>query len=121
MNKSSVAYSQKAPDARGVKDAGRIVVTQGREFWSDFIGQTVLPMRREIASMLLAQQLHSTPLEQTTPEHIDKAFQLADDFLLHEKSSLAKKLSDYWDLYMERGDLEDVLKVAIENSKDFSL
>ena len=69
----------------------------------------------------IVSTLQNPAVDMAIPDLIEYAFDVADEFCLKEKPSLSKRVKDYFDLYMQRGDLDEILKAAIESEKDYSL
>ena len=99
----------------------RIIAVQGEQFWRDFIAGTIIPVRREMTMMVIASSLQNPAVDMEIPDLIQYATDVADEFCLREKASLAKRVKEYFELYMERGDLDQILKVAIDTDKDYSV
>lgn len=106
-----------------VEEVGRIVAVKGRKFWEDFIEAGIVPHRREIAMMYAAQVIgfRGEPGDAKSQQDlVDNAWDFADRFTLADKASLEKNVAKYFEQYMSRGDLDELLQAGINAAKDFS-
>lgn len=101
----------------------RLIAVRGASFYRDFLSGMIQPTRRDVATMALQQLLaKAQPGELVHADTIvQSAFAIADAFCMHEAPSLEAKLSEYFDLFMKRGNLDQILKDQIDAAKDYSL
>lgn len=106
----------------------RVFAVQGPRF-QQYVAEVVMPVRQDLATMALQQVLgdclRRSPIGALTPNDVKfcvkQAFALADEFCLTAPTTLDARLKDYFDLYMKRGKIDDILKASMEAAHDFSL
>ena len=101
-------------------DGSRIVAVQGQTFYREFLAGSIQPMRREVAMMALNKLLEQHPDSFSVDRTVEVSFQIADAFCLQEAPTLEAKVGEYFDLYMKKGKLDEILKAHIDASKDYS-
>lgn len=103
----------------------RIFAVQGTNFKERFLGEAVMPVRQDVAVMALQQILAKVPsiheFDKDTGYLVELAFQIADEFCLKAPTTLDARLLDYFNLYMKRGKIDDILKAAMEAAHDYSV
>lgn len=102
----------------------RVFAVQGTNFKERFLGEAIMPLRQDVAIMALQQLLRADAMREVheAPEAlVDNAFQIADYFCLRAAPTLDARLKDYFDLYMKRGKIDDILKASMEAAHDYSL
>lgn len=130
-HKTSERVMPKDPTSLGndnVVQFDRVFAVQGPRF-QQYIAEVVMPVRQDIATMTLQQVLidciRRSPAGALTPEDVSfcvkQAFAVADEFCLRAPVLLDERLKDYFDLYMKRGKIDDILKASMEASHDYSL
>ncbi len=126
-HKTSEAFAPKNTDTLGkdnVVEFERIFAVQGTNFQQRFLGEAIMPVRQDVAIMAL-QQLIAKAMPQTIENEpevlVRRAFHIADMFCLLTAPTLDARLKDYFDLYLKRGSIDDIMKSQMENAHDYSL
>lgn len=130
-HKTSEALTPRSPDSLGkdnVVEFDRVFAVRGPHF-NRYISEVVMPVRQDVATMalqrILGEVARRSPTGVLPPEDVETcvkmAFRVADEFCLTAPVSLDARLKDYFDLYMQRGSLDDILKSAMEAAHDYSL
>ncbi len=124
-HKTSEAFSPKPGNGMAednVVKFDRVFAVQGPRF-QQFLQEVVMPTRQDVAVMVLQQLVAKASAEQLMfhRELMFKAFEMADDFCLTMPLTLDTKLNSYFDLYMKRGKIDDIIKASMDAAHDFSL
>jgi hypothetical protein len=125
-HKSSERVMPRGPSSLGTDNVvafDRVFAVKGPDFHDRFLAQMILPVRQDVAVMALQQVLAKRldEGEANIPECVDIAFKIADQFCLASTRHLDARLPDYFKLYMERGDLSDIIRSQMDASHDWSL
>lgn len=108
---------------------GDIFGVKGQKFEKEFMANFVIPMRREIASMLLASKVQAgwdpeqdESYQEEITSHVEECFTMADAFIKAEFDTLP--IERYFQLYMEgpaSKSMGDILKQVVDRAQDYSL
>lgn len=138
---TSERLTPKDPSSLGkdnVVEFDRIFAVRGPDFQQRFLAGVIMPMRQDVAVMALQQLLraivpyaaevrvgtsdeeHKAQLTEQFKRAVAWAFFIADEFCFQAPATLDKRSAEYFDMYMKRGSLDDIIKAAMEEAHDYS-
>jgi len=98
-----------------------VFMIKGPEFHERFMANYIMPRRFECASMVMASHIQRFGVDMDPDDLVLLAWKIADAFVLAERSTLDKRMSQYFDLYMEHNkQTEDVINALIDSQQDYS-
>lgn len=128
-HKTSERFTPKAEGQLGgdnVVKYDRVFAVHGPKF-AEYLMKAVMPARQEVAMLALSKTLEETmrapvgTFVQAIDLAVERAFMIADAFCLASPHALDRNLTKYFDLYMQRGKIDDILKAQVEAGTDYSL
>ena len=130
-HKTTERLAPKDPTSLGndnVVKFDRVFAVQGPKF-AQYIAEVVSPVRQDVATMALQQILgdciRRSPTGALTPDDIKhcvkQAYALADEFCLQAPQTMDTKLVDYFNLYLTRGRIDDIIKASMDAAHDHKL
>lgn len=123
-HKTTERVMPKDPNSFGsdnVVPLDRVLAVKGPRFYR-YLAEAVGPTRQDVATMALQVLLQkSTHPSLDVKGTVARAFEIADEFCVQNATTLEKKVGDYFDLFMKRGEIEDLLKAQMEEAHDYSL
>ena len=111
------------PDEDNVQklDSG-IYMVKGPEFHERFMANYAMPKRSETAMMVLASHIQRYGIDREPYDLAKMAWDVADAFVLAERSTLDDRMKEYWGLYIQSNkQTDEVIDALIDSHQDYSL
>ena len=127
---TGVAFKGKpGTDAVQFDENSGLYFVHGDEFVKGYMGQYVMPVRREMASMFMASMIQAGEVsgglnDSDAVTLASKALMLADALLLHEAESVQENLSKYYRAYLgdkDTKDVEAIMSAVMSEAQDHHL
>lgn len=116
-----------SPDIGFTSDSA-IVAVKGPAFVEDFMG-SMSTVRGELAQMIVASMVNAGKVSVSELESKEDAkrlafaaFNMADEFVLAQFTTLEPRMEEYWQMYMRRSkSTDEVLADFVDASKSYHL